>query len=124
MKMESRSTVDPGDDTVVCRVVARYVVTAEEALKGDVLRSLASVMSPQQRVDGAWTLCVSVPRQGGARVQRHFVEIDVDGFRRAGRWSLVRLGPGVWDVEPSVVVPGQFHGYITLVDVPEPAPWS
>jgi hypothetical protein len=39
-------------------------------------------------------------------------------------WGLERLGPGVWAVQPSVVVPGAIHAYIVLRGVPEPAPFG
>jgi hypothetical protein len=38
-------------------------------------------------------------------------------------WGMERLGPGVWSLEPSLVIPGLLHAFITLVDVPEPPPW-
>ena len=39
------------------------------------------------------------------------------------RWGLSRLGPGVWSIDPSVIVAGELHAFVTLVDVPEPAPF-
>lgn len=39
-------------------------------------------------------------------------------------WGLVKLGPSVWAVTPSVHLPDAFHGYVTLCEVPEPAPWE
>jgi hypothetical protein len=39
------------------------------------------------------------------------------------RFVLKRLGPGVWKVGPSIVSPGLLHAHVTIVDVPEPAPW-
>jgi hypothetical protein len=40
------------------------------------------------------------------------------------RWGLNRLGPGVWQVVPSVVEPSiGLHAYLVLCDVPEPAPF-
>jgi len=41
---------------------------------------------------------------------------------RDPRWNLVRLGPTVWKLTPSVL-DERLHGYVTIVDVPEPAPW-
>lgn len=38
------------------------------------------------------------------------------------RWWLNRIAPGVWKPSQSVRV-GSLHAYLTLVDVPEPAPW-
>jgi len=39
------------------------------------------------------------------------------------RWGLRRLGPGVWTLSPSVHVHGDLHAYVTVVGVPEPAPF-
>jgi hypothetical protein len=40
------------------------------------------------------------------------------------RWGLRRLGPGVWQVVPSVVENSYgLHAYVVLCDVPEPAPF-
>lgn len=113
---------DTGDDTVVLRVVAAWCESAEAAL--------ASPRGPHaahvgRQPDGAWLLALAVQRHDEAqRRQRHFVDVAVGGVLRADRWSLVKLGPGVWDVSPSVVVPGQIHAFVTLVGVPEPAPWE
>jgi hypothetical protein len=38
------------------------------------------------------------------------------------RWNLMRLGPTVWKLTPSIL-DERIHGYVTIVDVPEPAPW-
>lgn len=35
-----------------------------------------------------------------------------------------KIGATVWKVAPSLTVPGMIHTYLTLVDVPEPAPWE
>lgn len=32
--------------------------------------------------------------------------------------------PGVWALSPSLNMPGQFHAFVVLYDVPHPAPWS
>jgi len=38
-------------------------------------------------------------------------------------WGLMRLAPGVWKLSPSVVE-GEFHGFLTLIGVPDPAPFQ
>jgi hypothetical protein len=39
-------------------------------------------------------------------------------------WGLSRLGPGVWQLAPSIVVSyKELHAYIVMRDVPEPAPF-
>lgn len=39
-------------------------------------------------------------------------------------WGLTKLDAHTWGVSPSVHLPGAFHGYVTLCEVPEPAPWE
>jgi hypothetical protein len=116
MKMSAgQQKQDPGDDTVVLRVYLTWCDTAKEALESP-LRGCV------HRLDnGAWQLAFSVPRV--KRLQRHFVEVTPDGVR-ADRWPMARLAPGVWDLPISVHVPGQLHAYVTLIGVPDPAPWE
>jgi len=38
-------------------------------------------------------------------------------------WGMRRLGPTVWMVSPSIIIPG-LHAFVTIVEVPEPAPWA
>lgn len=42
---------------------------------------------------------------------------------RDPRWNLVQLGATVWKLTPSIL-DERIHGYVTIVDVPEPAPWE
>lgn len=57
------------------------------------------------------------------------VPVNLDGAPFEGnattppRWVLFKLGPTVWKVSPSVSHP-LFHAYLTIVGVPEPAPWE
>lgn len=37
--------------------------------------------------------------------------------------GLVKLGPGVWKIDPVVVTP-VFKAYVIIKDVPDPAPWE
>lgn len=39
-------------------------------------------------------------------------------------YGLVRLGAGVWVMNPSLNLEGELHGFVTLYDVPEPAPFG
>lgn len=38
------------------------------------------------------------------------------------RWNLFQLGSTVWKLTPSIL-DERIHGYVTIVGVPEPAPW-
>lgn len=54
------------------------------------------------------------------------VPISNDEPARIGhdpRWNLVKLGPTVWKLAPSIL-DLQIHGYVTITGVPEPAPWE
>jgi hypothetical protein len=42
---------------------------------------------------------------------------------KALRFVLRKLGPTVWKLSPSIL-DENIHGYITIVSVPEPAPWE
>ena len=109
---------DPGDHTVVIRAHLHW-----KGSVGDVLGSPAgsAVGHVSRQPDGAWQLAFAVQR-GPKKRQRHFVSVDPDATRK-DRWHLQKLGPGVWDVTPSIFFEGQFHGFVTLIGVPEPAPW-
>lgn len=56
----------------------------------------------------------------------HGVVVHFDGEPVAGtdpRFMLRKLGPGVWKLSPSILAP-KIHAYVTLIGVPEPAPWE
>lgn len=38
-------------------------------------------------------------------------------------WGLRRLGSTVWTVEPSIITPMGLHVFVTLIEVPDPAPF-
>jgi hypothetical protein len=35
-----------------------------------------------------------------------------------------RISPGLWALIPSLSIPGLIHAFVTLYDVPNPAPWE
>ena len=110
---------DPGDDSVVLRA---YLHWASDAMARSTGAGWGCIGHPE---DDVWLLLVNLPRGPAARPRRqhHFIPVDVGAELDKSHWQLVRLGPGVWDISPSVVVQGQLHAFLTLVDVPEPAPW-
>lgn len=109
---------DPGDDSGIMRVHLRWCGTIEEATTGDG-PPLGHIY---RRDDGVWELVFSV-RRSPTRRQRFFAAVSVD-VKRPGRWLIVKLAPGVWDVPESIHFEGQFHGFVTLIGVPDPAPWE
>lgn len=119
MKMEETDPVaDPGDDTGIMHVIALWAPAAAAIMSSPRGRSLACI---HRLADGEWQLALAVDR-GPTRRQRHFISVDPDGVQK-DRWGLVRLGDSVWTLARSVHIPGQFHAFVTLVNVPEPAPW-
>ncbi len=72
-------------------------------------------------------LAILAVNHHGQRVQTWLDNVHADGAPADGpppRFVLQRLGPTVWTLAPSLVVPGALHAYVTLVDVPDPAPWE
>ena len=118
-KASSFTRPDPGDDSVVLRVHLRWLPCVQDVMSSTSGLAVGHIFRDDA---GAWHLAFAVQR-GVLRRQRHFVDVDPDGCH-ADRWGLTRLGPGVWDVKESIVVPGQIHAFVTLVGVPCPAPWE
>jgi len=76
--------------------------------------------------DGPYRLALFAVNHQDHKVQQ-FIDLNFDGFPEDGpppRFLMYRLGPGVWKVTPSVVVPGMLHAYLTIIGVPEPLPWQ
>lgn len=40
------------------------------------------------------------------------------------KFGAERVAPGLWSLNPSLNMPGEIHGFVTLYDVPHPAPWE
>lgn len=112
-------TDDPGNDSVIFRIYLKWVPKIEEAIGPTIKDARGCVHRPRGE---SWQLVCTIPR--GTRQQVHFIDVNVDGICRADRWDLVKLAPTVWDIPMSVHVPGQLHAYITLLNVPDPAPWE
>lgn len=51
------------------------------------------------------------------------IHLDGEPSHDPPRWVLRQLGPGVWKLAPSML-DVVLHAYVTIVDVPEPPPWS
>lgn len=109
---------DPGDASAVLRVYARWAKSVPEVAGSPTGPALCHVWRDEE---GKWQLALSVQR--GKRRQRHFLDVDPDNTRK-DRWGLMKLAPGVWDLPQSVLVPDQIHAFVTLVEVPDPAPWE
>ena len=119
MKREDREAAqDPGDASAVLRVYLKWC----DSVSGVLGRTKGTPGHIWRKPDGTWELVFAVQRSPTRR-QRHFVCVDPDATR-TDRWPLMKLGPGAWDIPISIHVPDQFHGFVTLVGAPDPAPWE
>lgn len=73
-------------------------------------------------IGGAVILCAVNHRREAVMIT---VPISKEPARigRDPRWNLRRLGATVWKLTPSIM-DARIHGYVTLVEVPEPPPWE
>ena len=111
---------DPGNDSIIMRTLVWWVesnISATTSPEGS--RPCGHVV---RNDGGVWRLAFALQRGPGKR-QKHFVDVDPMGTR-TDRYPLTRLGPGVWDISRPVHVEKQFQGFLTLCDVPDPAPWE
>lgn len=121
MKMGEKQGEDPGDDSVILRAYLLWALSTTQVMQST--HGRAAVCYVGRLPDGEWQLAFAIDRDAGRR-QRHFVSVTPSDVARADRWMLVKLAPGVWDIPTSIHVPGQFHGFTTLLNVPDPAPWE
>lgn len=49
--------------------------------------------------------------------------LDGDASEEGPRFVMVKLGPTVWKLSPSIMHES-VHAYVTVVGVPDPAPWE
>lgn len=109
---------DPGDDSVVARLYVTWLATVRDVTRSET----GTVGTVHRTVEDVWELVFAVDRGQGRR-QRHFIAVD-PYLSRKQRWPLIRLGPGIWDIPVSIHIPGQLHAFVTLIRVPDLAPWE
>lgn len=114
---------DPCDDNVILRVIARLSDKSAFEHKGK--DAVASVVKDD--ADWAWRILLATERDE----KQFYYVIPISSAGWAGKrpdgsfcWAIVQLGPTVWEVLPSVHIPGQLHAYVTIIGVPSPAPWQ
>ncbi len=103
---------DPGDDSVVLRIYLQWVDSPGKAMSAKDGPSVGCI------VDGGDSarLCMNLDR--GNKRQHHFVDLGAAG------WDIVQCGPHVWDIPQSISAPGQLHAFVSIIGVPDPAPWA
>jgi hypothetical protein len=111
---------DPGDDTVILRTLVHWVDSNIAATTSPSMSRPCGHIARDAK--GVWRLAMAVQR-GPTKRQRHFIDVDPMGTRE-DRWPLHKLSPGVWDISKSVYIEGQMHAFITVVGIPDPAPWE
>lgn len=76
-------------------------------------------------VEVVWSMVMFVRNHRDEKLQLgaviHFDDAPKDGVEP--RFVLRKLAATVWKLSPSILQPN-FHGYVTLVGVPDPAPWE
>lgn len=110
-----------GDRETTADIVASW----SERVMEDPRPAVAFVAPRTPKLDG-WDLVLKVLTPEGPRPMT--VPIVIGEVRQMEddqeEWGLIRLGPGVWKLSPSIISGDKvLHGYVTLVDVPEPAPF-
>ena len=76
--------------------------------------------------ESAWKLWFVTKNHRGEYVSLS-ARVHFEGKPEEGppaRFVLGKLGPRVWKLAPSVLEQGRLHAYLTIVDVPDPAPWE
>lgn len=115
---------DPCNDTVIVRAIALFQDDSAFTYKGP-----HAVASAIKDGNGRWRLLLAIQRDDKQFyyticVARSGQNADGPQPDSSYVWALVQLGETVWEVMPSVHLPGQLHAYVTLVRVPSPAPWE
>lgn len=120
----------------------RVKITADSAILLALPRYLptfAAVMLAQheavtalRRPDGVWEFHMTLGAFDRSCVQtsvpfnplgHRIADEDEDG-ETLRQWGLRKLGLGVWALSDSIHLPGIYHAYVVLHDVPEPPPWA
>ena len=115
----SRVAESPSD--VVLDIVLRWAWAETIGALG------ARVMADEPgNPESAWKLWFVTKNHRGEYVSLS-ARVHFEGKPEEGppaRFVLGKLGPRVWKLAPSVLEQGRLHAYLTIVDVPDPAPWE
>ena len=104
-----KPVADPLDDSAILRVIAVWAPSVEAAMSARAGHNLCQ-LTPDAKI------ALNVGR--GEKRQHHVIDVG-----SGAGWGLIQLGPSVWEITPPVWIKGQIHAFVTLVAVPEPAPW-
>lgn len=113
---------ESGGDSVVLHFSPKFIDGFAFAYRGR--EAVASYMVDE---DGTKNVFVRLPR-GGDRFECYTIRVNPGGPPRFGPgfsvWSLLKIEPSTWQIVPSVHFRGYLHAFVTLVEVPDPAPWE
>lgn len=114
---------DTGDEKTLIRVYLAYEPDIRIVLGAPI--GTASIGCVNRLRDGSFELTFSIDRGPviARKRQRHVVKVD-PFLRHGNMWPVIKLGPGIWDLPTSILIEGQFHGFVTIIKAPEPAPWE
>jgi hypothetical protein len=107
-------------DAAVIRVVARWVDNPATYVGPDLVAGWWGESGLTFNLAG---ILLSVPARLGKPAFKRVLAANA-GAAEMEAWGLEQLGQGAWDLSPSIQQPARFHGFFTIVDVPDPAPWE
>jgi hypothetical protein len=118
-----RPAEDRGDDKVILRTYLAYEPDIRKVFGAPI--GIAGIACLKRVEDGSFDLTFSLDRgpADNKKRQRHVVKVDPFG-RHANMWPIVKLAPNVWDLPMSILIEGQLHAFVTIVNAPNPAPWE
>lgn len=116
-------TIDVG----VLHMVVRWHPEPQSVKTGDAI--LGPAVGEKLPGPGPVTrLLLNMPTDGGKRfhltVPTNLGGPCVGDPEKPTAFGLERIAPGVWVLNPSLLVPGVLHAFVVVVGVPEPAPWE
>ena len=96
----------------------------------EIMEAKFPAVTAMHQSSGVWELLYRVRRGDGLIVtgaipfNRHGPAVLSADRTKIHRWGVMRIGPGTWVVEPSIVQHDLFHAFVVIAEVPEPAPWT
>lgn len=103
---------DPSAKT--CQIFARFVREDDRMQGGEVLASWEPNGQMLLWLGGDGMLPLPIADDGPS----------IDDYGVIAAYGLENIDNGLWALVPSLNVPGVIHAFVTIYDVPHPAPWE